>query len=83
MSDVQERVIKIIKKQLEEVVTDKEIELECELSSLGVNSVIFVKSVVEIENEFEIEFDDNDLNFNNFKVIKDLCDYVGNKIEKN
>jgi len=82
MSDVQERIIKIIKGQLEEIMPGQEIELEYELKSLGINSILFIKTTVYIEDEFGIEFPDEDLDFNRFITIKDLCDYVSSKYEK-
>ena len=81
MNDVQERTLVIIKKQIEDTVQDVKIGLESELSSIGLNSVIFIKIVVDLESEFDIEFANEDLEYGKFKDIQDICDYISNKLE--
>lgn len=81
MNDVQERTLVIIKKQIEDTAQDVKIGLESELSSIGLNSVIFIKIVVDLENEFDIEFANEDLEYGRFKNIQDICDYISNKLE--
>ncbi len=82
MNDVQERTLVIVKKQLQDTAQDTEIGLESDLSSIGLNSVIFIKIVVDLENEFDIEFANEDLEYGRFKNINDICDYISNKFEK-
>ena len=81
MNDVQERTLLIIKKQFEDTAQDVKIGLESELSSIGLNSVIFIKIVVDLESEFDIEFANEDLEYGKFKDIQDICDYISNKLE--
>lgn len=73
---IEQKIKEILKADVESDIPIGEIGNEVALDSLGINSVNFIKFVVDIETEFDIEFDDNDLNFNNFKNIACLVDYV-------
>lgn len=55
---------------------------DAELIQLGVNSLIFIKLVVAIETEFDIEFDDEDLEMNSLLTVQDFVDYIDNKLRK-
>lgn len=46
------------------------------LSNLGINSLTYIKIVVEIESQFGFEFEDEDLNYEKFKTINDIVCYV-------
>ncbi len=56
--------------------------MDTQLMSMGLNSISFIKAVVAIENEFDFEFDDENLDFTKFKtyadIIKLLEEEVGN-----
>lgn len=56
---MEKKVISIISNILG-VETEK-ISLDSDLNELGMNSLQFVKLVVELEIEFDMEFDDDDL----------------------
>lgn len=58
-----------------------EINDESDLTSLGINSVSFIKLTVRIEEEFGFEFEDEYLDYNKFKTIKDLILYVADKTQ--
>jgi len=49
------------------------------LSDLAINSVVFIKIVVQLEDCFDFEFDDEDLDYNRFLYLSDICDYIYDK----
>jgi acyl carrier protein len=58
----------------------EEMGLDLELIELGVNSTKFIKIVVAIEVEFDIEFCDEDLNYGKFPNLESLVVYVQGKV---
>ncbi len=57
--------------------------LQCndDLTKLGMNSISFIKLVVNLENKFNIEFDDENLDYNKFTSLIALCDYIKEKLK--
>ncbi len=51
-----------------------------DLEELGINSLSFIRIVVEIEEKFNLEFEDGDLSYEKFSTIEDIANYI---IEKN
>jgi acyl carrier protein len=43
---------------------------------LGLNSLLFIKFVVRLEVEFDIDFDDENMSVGNFVTINDIVAYV-------
>jgi acyl carrier protein len=58
----------------------EEINCEDELINIGMDSIKFVKLVVIIENEFNLQFPFEDIDFNRFSTIKDLIYFVESKL---
>lgn len=59
---------------------DANVSVSDKIESLGINSISFIKIVVQIESEFGFEFEDDDLNYNVFQTLKDLTVYIKDKI---
>ncbi|MBE6049558.1 MAG: acyl carrier protein [Clostridium sp.] len=76
---MKEKVIKIIKETLG-IGEEREITGETDISSLGVNSLNFLRIIVEIEEAFDIEFDDNELNFDYFNTIDSVIKLIESKM---
>lgn len=55
------------------------ISVTAELRSLGINSMSFVRVIVEIENKFSFEFRDNEINYCQLSTIERLSDLVNEK----
>ena len=55
--------------------------VETKLEFIGINSIDFVKIVVDLEEYFEFEFDDEDLDYKKFEYITDICNYIRNITE--
>ena len=51
-----------------------------DLIKLGMTSLTFVRILVEIENEFNFEFDDDAFDLEKFVYIEDFVIYIENKI---
>lgn len=73
---VDEKIISIISKMLEEEDAECNITGDMKLCDLALNSVSYIKAVVEIEKEFGIEFDDDDLDIENFETVNDFIEVV-------
>lgn len=74
---VEEQVRKIIAQSLE---VNETVLAEKELIYIGLNSLTFIKIIVGLEENFEIEFDDNDLNYELFSTVDDIIKYVRGKL---
>lgn len=53
------------------------------LTEMSINSMDFIKIVVAIENEFDIEFDDDALNSENYVNLKDIGRYIETLLTEN
>lgn len=62
------------------IAKDKLIELD-DLSRIQFTSITFIRFIVEIEDEFGIEFDDTALGIGKFNSIQDLCEYIEKKLQ--
>lgn len=71
---VKKKIIEVINESLERDVT--EFMEDNELQEIGLNSVSFIKIVVKLEQIFDVEFEDDALEYTKFKYLVDLCDYV-------
>lgn len=74
-----ERIIEIIKNNTE---SKSEISEDSLLSELEITSLDFVRIIVEIENNFDFEFDDDKLHFSEFSTVGSLVNYVNGRIGK-
>lgn len=64
---------KVLMKYGEDLV---EISVEDTLEDLGINSLAFIRIIIEIEEKYGFEFDDEDLNYQKFKYVKDVIEYI-------
>ncbi len=87
MNKVNELVMDTIKRVLTEQPEEVDINLdgikeEDNILELGLNSISYIKLIVEIENEFDIEFEDCMLDYTTMESIKDIIDTVNNKLNE-
>lgn len=81
MKNTEEKVYAIIK----EIMGNEDVELTNDaylIDDLGFDSVQLMNLIVTLESEFEFEFDDSDMLFDNFNQISSLCDLVDQLLEK-
>ena len=69
----------ILAKELIENVTEP-ITMDENLKNIGFNSLIFVKLVVSIEDTFQFTFDDEMFDYNRYKTLRDISDYIQARI---
>ena len=60
-----------------------ELSSEKNLKDFGINSLIFIRIMVDIESEFGFEFSDEDLNVDSEKLsmVESFIEYIISKIE--
>lgn len=72
----QDEITKIIENTINFTEPIENIEVDTNLQNIGMDSITFVRVVVEIENLLEIEFPDESLIITQAGTIKDLCEIV-------
>ncbi|HEX2926722.1 MAG TPA: acyl carrier protein [Ruminiclostridium sp.] len=78
--DIMSRLNKIIKATVEDPEVFAELQPEDSLAESGLDSVSFIKLVVLIETEFDFNFDEYGMFFNNFKTLDDIIVYIQKRI---
>ena len=74
--NIRNQVINAISKLLEDENKKELLDFNNDLSTLGFNSISFIKLVLELEDIFNIEFDDELLSYKKFISLDNLCDYI-------
>ena len=74
---MKDKIIQIIK---DACALEEEVKENSDLKTLSLDSLSFVEMLVNIENEFEIEFEDEELNFFGWENVSDLINAVKEKL---
>lgn len=77
MENVQRKLQSIIESVI--VNNGNDYETGILLSAMGINSLKFIKIVIAIEEEFDIEFDDEYMSNEAFITLGDLMNYINLK----
>ena len=77
MGSVEDKIIGILKNI---VSCDSILPTSNLVNDIGINSIQFIQMIVQIENEFNIEFDNEFLNINRFENITSISNYVMSKV---
>lgn len=80
--DVKQQLKEIIKYHIEDKQSLCQLSDDDSISMLQINSLIFMKIIIDIEDKYEIEFDFDKLDINNFRTINNLYKYIVEKIER-
>lgn len=78
LNSIQRKVEEIVRKHLAIPLDNCKIEIDDDLKKFGMDSVTFVKVVLDLEIEFNFEFDDLDLDYNKFKDVQAFIKYINN-----
>ncbi len=79
---MRERILNVVLKVLKEnLMKDAEITADTKLDELNISSILFVKVIVVLESEFDIEFEDDYLISTYFKTVEDIVAYVERLLE--
>lgn len=76
---MKDRVVEIIRNAC---AIDEEVTLDCELKLLSLDSLTFVSIVVELEEEFGIEFELDELDVFDWKTVGDIANSVEEKVNE-
>lgn len=75
-NEIESRLQKIIDEKEELVFLKGKFNTDADIAGMGINSLMFIKLIIEIENEFDMEFDDDDLDMENLNTFGDLIKYI-------
>lgn len=76
MLKYEEEVRQIIKNNINKEIDIDSIFIDTNLETVGMDSIGFVKLIVDIESEFDIEFPDDKLLFAQAGTIRELCNII-------
>jgi len=77
---VKEKIKGIIVSRLKDEEKIRTLEYDTPLLSLGIDSILALSILVEIEEEFNIEIDDSDLNMDKIRNISSFAELVDHYI---
>jgi len=81
--DIEKRVKVLIKEINNSITLINEINDKESLNKLNIDSLSFIKFIVALEAEFDIEVDDDHLVMKSFHNLNDIINYVENCIKEN
>jgi acyl carrier protein len=73
MHNIEETIINIIKSILD---TSDDIKKDAVIRNLGIDSIVFIQILVNIETQFNIEFPDEMLSINTMNTIDDMVETI-------
>ena len=79
---IEEKVAKILERNSKIKEIDKKDLDKFTFYDLGVNSLNFIKIIVELEEEFDIEFEDDQINYGLLSNISELVKLIKAKLEQ-
>jgi len=80
-NNVKEKIKAIIVSRLKDEQKIRTLEYETPLLSLGIDSILALSILVEIEEEFNIEIDDSDLNMDKIRNISAFAELIDRYID--
>lgn len=81
LNDIQKKAFEVIISDLDVKVLNN-ISLDSDFSSIGIDSINFIRLIVALENEFNFEVDDEMLLSSAFPTIRTMIEYVEAKVSK-
>lgn len=78
LTDIQKRAFEVIILNLKEKSLDN-VSFDTDFSSVGLDSITFITTIVALEGEFDFEFDDEMLLITKFPTIRSMVEYVESK----
>ena len=78
-----EQVIEIMMNLLKKEGRNDFLEDNSDLTDIDLNSLIFIKFVVELEDKFNITFDEERLDYNSFSNLNELTKYINSICSRN
>ena len=81
--EIREKITEIISVHSDKENVNQYLLKNDDLNQLGLNSISFIKIVVDLESEFNFEFEDEALDYSKFMSLNILCDYVEEQMRLN
>ncbi|MGB7605589.1 MAG: acyl carrier protein [Lutisporaceae bacterium] len=78
-NNIEEKLREIINKHVETNVDVLTMPIDENLFSVGMDSVSAIKIIVEIEDEFNFEIEDDELSMNNLTTIEKIVAFIESK----
>lgn len=72
----------IVKKHLLEILSLPDIDHDTNLLESGMDSMNFIRLVVELEDQFDIEVDDEDIILENFETVNNICSILSKYLDE-
>ncbi|MCK4257915.1 MAG: hypothetical protein KAX49_02995 [Halanaerobiales bacterium] len=82
MNQIEKRLLKVFQENLSGREIEESTLMDTDLVDLDINSLNFIKIVVALEEEFDIEFEDSQLNFELFGKVSKLMALIEEKINE-
>ncbi|MDD4773430.1 MAG: non-ribosomal peptide synthetase [Eubacteriales bacterium] len=79
LNDVQRRAFDVIIANVSDKITE-DISLDTDLKSIGLDSISFIQTVVNLETEFDFEFDDGKLQITEFPTVNSMIEYIESNV---
>ena len=76
------KVEEILLKLLKEIVGDEEVSVNTKIGGNIINSINYVKLIVAIETEFDVEIPDEYLNISHFETVQDVAQFIQELLDK-
>lgn len=80
LTNIAEKVCEVISETLKREIRVEQLKADG-LGTLDVNSMTFLMLVTNVENEFDIEFDDDEINYEMFGDFDGFCMLIKNRME--
>jgi acyl carrier protein len=75
-NEIELRLRELLREGVEVNKPVEEIGFDEDLTSLGLNSISFIKLVVAVEDKFGVQFSDDDLDYNILANISSIASYI-------
>ena len=82
INKIEEKVKQIITSRMKDQAKIDAFQYDTPLLSLGIDSILALSILVEIEEAYDIEIDDSDLNMDKIKDISSFADLVRGYLKK-
>ncbi|MCI8610500.1 MAG: acyl carrier protein [Dorea sp.] len=79
ISGIQKKILEVIASNIDEIFSG-ELSLDMDFANIGLDSLTFIKLVINLESEFDFEFDDEMLLITVFPKLETMVEYVESKI---
>lgn len=77
MNELVTRIHKVIKQQA----NTNEIHSDTALADIGISSLGFIRMIIEIEEECRIRFEDDEIDYSKFSIVRDIELYVTKRMQ--